>query len=56
VKKSLAQNLIRAAVISAALCSGMALGVLYAYRNPVKIQIQGTCKVEVPEFLIPSAT
>lgn len=42
--------------LTAALCSGMALGIIYAQRYPVEVTINGTCEVKFPEFLVPSAT
>jgi hypothetical protein len=42
--------------LSAALCSGMALGIIYAQRYPVEVTINGTCEVKFPEFLIPSSS
>lgn len=42
--------------LSAALCSGMGLGILYAYRNPLQVNIIGRCQILLPEFLAPSST
>jgi hypothetical protein len=36
--------------------SGMAAGILYAYRNPVELKFMGVCRVIFPEFLVPSVT
>lgn len=42
--------------LTASLCSGMALGIIYAQRYPVEVTINGTCEVKFPEFLVPSST
>lgn len=35
---------------------GLGLGVIYAYRHPILIEIEGNCNVNLPEFLTPSTT
>jgi hypothetical protein len=47
---------VKVLALSAALCSGMALGILYAHRNPVQVLVGHVCRIQIPEFLIPSTT
>jgi hypothetical protein len=44
----------RGLALSVTLVVGMSLGILYAYRNP--IQVGFVCRIQIPEFLIPSTT
>ena len=55
-KQGRSRLVICAVALGATLCTGMAIGILYAYRHPLEVQIQGVCRVEFPEFLIPSAS
>jgi hypothetical protein len=47
---------VKVLALSAALCTGMALGILYAHRNPVQVLVGHVCRIQIPEFLIPSTT